>query len=143
MSDEDLTLARETLIREKAAFVVVGNGKILGVEKGQGVQPLWDFLTSHEAEAKDATLADKIVGRAVAFIAVKFGLRCVFGEILSDGARAVLEKHGVCWAAEKQVPLILNRAGDGPCPIEKGLRTISDTEQALQFLSENGFFRSP
>ncbi len=141
MSDEDLALAQQTLAREKAAFVLTKNGTILGIEHGQGVQPLWDFLNRLGEDAQKATLADKIVGRAVAFIAVNFGLRCVFGEILSDGARSILAENRICWKAERQVPLILNRAGDGPCPIEKGLRTISDPEKALIFMKENGFFR--
>jgi hypothetical protein len=140
MDTPDLELARETLTQESAAFVLVKDGTILAVEKGQGVQPLWDFLSNHPEQVRGATLADKIVGRAVAFLAVTFGLTCVFGDILSDGARDIFVRQGVCWETRNAVPVILNRAGDGPCPIEKGLRTISDPEQAIKFLAKNGFF---
>jgi hypothetical protein len=140
MAMPDRTLARESLRRAEAAFVLVKDGRILATEKGQGVQPLWDFLSNNSEKVQGATLADKIVGRAVAFLAVTFGLVCVFGTILSEGARDILVQRGLCWDAQNIVPVILNRTGDGPCPVEKGLRTILEPEKAIDFLVKNGFF---
>ena len=140
MTADDLRLARQTLSRQKAAFVVVKQGVVLTVENGQGVEPLYTFLKAQPEAVQGAVLADRIVGRAVAFLAVYFGLDGVFGEILSEGACQILESRAVRCEAQNRVPVILNRSGDGPCPIERGLRSISDPERALTFLRQHGFF---
>ncbi len=74
--------------------------------------------------------ADRIVGRAAAFLFVLSGVRALYAEVLSEGALQVLERHGIPVTYGTLTPYIVNRRGNGACPMETAVRDINDPAAA-------------
>ena len=65
-----------------------------------------------------SALADKVVGRAAAMIAVLGEVNAVHSPLMSQEAVDVLSEAGILHCADKVVEQILNQGGTGPCPLE-------------------------
>ncbi len=75
--------------------------------------------------------ADKVVGRAAAFLYVLLEVREVYALVMSECAEEVLLRFGVAYSFEERVPAIRNRAGDGFCPMEQAVLEIDEPNDAL------------
>jgi hypothetical protein len=118
-SDLDRALARQRLDAENRAFVLVRAGQVLAAGDDYGVRELLAASDRLGDALRGACLADKVIGNAVALIVVHAGIRAVDTRVASAPAVRLLAAHGVPCRAERTVPQILNRRGDGPCPMEK------------------------
>ena len=83
-----------------------------------------------------ASLADKVVGKAVASIVAFAGIVAVNTWLASQTAEHFLNSQGIPMVATKRVPQILNRRGDGPCPLEKLTLMIDDPALAVAKMHE-------
>ncbi len=137
----DLDVAKNLMREGRYSFVVVKDGKVLAKESGSAVQPLSKFLDEHSEEVKGASLADKVVGRAVAILASFYGIKAIFAVIMSEGAEKFLQLHKIYYDSQTRVPVILNMQGDGPCPIEKSLAHIETTKEGMGILRKRGFIK--
>ena len=130
MTEADLVDEMARCIAEGASSVVARDGVIVAKESGRGVAPL---LKLHDMGLlKGAILADKVIGRAAAAIAVSGGVRKVWAALISDDAAELLAASGVEWAAKERVPRILNRDKSGMCPFEKAVEGLSDAGKMLE-----------
>ena len=93
-------------------------------------------LLSEEVDLKGFSAADKIVGKAAALLFVLAGVRAVYGEVMSEAGLQVLQKHQVPCSYSTLAPYIINRKGDGICPMEETVQTISDPKAAFHALLE-------
>lgn len=96
----------------------------------RGVRPLLELIDG-EGVWKDFSAADKVVGKATAFLYVLLGVRAVHALVISAPAAQVLEQFGVEVSWDVQVEAISNRTNTGPCPMESAVRDISQPMQAL------------
>ncbi|MBP7893214.1 MAG: DUF1893 domain-containing protein, partial [Firmicutes bacterium] len=112
----DLSAARR-LLETGFSAVLAKNGRILASEKGEGVKPLLLACRAAGADAEGSSLADKVVGVAAARVAIDVGVRAVYGHLMSEGAARELQDEGIVAQWDRLVPFILNRAGDGQCPM--------------------------
>ena len=110
-------------LRAGHSCAVVRDGEIR-VSDMSGIRPLLDWLAEDPDCFRDAFVADKILGKAAALLLLYGGLsstaRGVYGEVLSDGAAGVFERKGIPYTCGKRVPHIINRRGDGICPMGPG-----------------------
>lgn len=125
----DLELAIREL--ETHTLVLCKDGEFLQSDR-HGVAPMLDFLREGR-DLSGCSAADRVVGKAVAMLFLKAGIREVYAKTLSEGAETYLTAHGIPVQAETRTKRILNRAGTGPCPMEA---TVTDTEDA-----EEGYLR--
>lgn len=109
--------------------VLYRDGKLFS-SPHRGVRPLLDFLDSGNSFA-GFSAADKVVGRATAFLYCLLGVEAVHALVLSDAAAAVFREYGVFFSCDVQVPGIRNRNDSGPCPMEQATQDIRDPESAL------------
>lgn len=101
------------------AFVLVRDGRVLASGTREGVSELLDAVGTAGDAARGASLADKIVGKAVAMVAVHAGVVSVYTPLGSEAAARALAERGIAFEAERLVPLIRNKRNDGPCPMER------------------------
>lgn len=123
MADSELTgdlSAARRMLETGFSAVLVKNGRILASEKGEGVKPLLLACRASGADARGSSLADKVVGVAAARVGIDVGVRAVYGHLVSEGAARELQDEGIVAQWGRLVPFILNRAGDGQCPMETG-----------------------
>ena len=101
----------------------------------RGVAPLLDWLE----QGNDYTgfcAADKVVGRAAAFLYQMMGVTRLYAEVVSQLALEVLEQSGIACEYGQLVPAIRNRSGDGFCPMESAVRELNEPEKALAAIKQ-------
>jgi hypothetical protein len=101
----------------------------------RGVKPLIDFLESN-TDFNGFSAADKTVGLGAAHLYLLLGVKSVWAKVISQGAKEILEKNGVEVSFEEEVPYIINRRGDGRCPIEAAVNGIACPSEALRVIKE-------
>lgn len=101
----------------------------------RGVRPLLDFLESG-GDFRGFCAADKTVGAGAAHLYVLLGVKSVWANVISADGKAVLEQNGIEVIGETLVPFIINRKGDGMCPIESAVKGITDSKMALGTIKE-------
>ncbi len=126
----DLEIAKARLYVHK--LCLCKNGKVI-TSDARGIAPMMDLI----ADGKDLngySAADVVVGKAVAMLFVKCGVRAVYAKTLSDSAKDFLVNHGVALEYDTLTPKIINRAGTDICPMEKTVLDCSDVEEAYGLL---------
>ena len=126
----DLTNAKR-ILTEGAYTCVLCRGDAVYTATARGVKPLVDWLDSG-LDLRGFSAADKVVGRATAFLYVLLGVKEVHSLVMSTPARQALEAGGIAATCDREVPGIINRRGDGPCPFEEAVLGISDPTEALE-----------
>ena len=129
MNLECLNKAKMLLSKTGSTCVLCGSDVIL-TDNRRGVRPLLDLLEGNASVAGFAA-ADKVVGKAAAYLYCILGIHSLYAGIISQPALAVLESRGIPVEYGTLVPGIRNRAGDGPCPMENAVLGIDDPQEAL------------
>jgi hypothetical protein len=80
---------------------------------------------------KDATVSDKLVGKAAALLFAHGGVRSLWAARMSEAARDFLRAAGIDFDYGELVPAILNRDGTDLCPMEQRAMPVDDPEQAF------------
>ena len=124
----DLNMAR-SILEQDGCTCVLCNGETVYKSHRRGVAPLMGWLESG-TDLKGFSAADKVVGKATAFLYCLLGVKEVYTRVMSEAAAKVLEQQGIPFRYEQLVPAIQNRAGDGLCPMEMATREISDPADA-------------
>ncbi len=101
----------------------------------RGVRPLLELLDSGKSYV-NFSAADKVVGRATAFLYCLLGVRAVHSVVLSDSAAEVFTSCGILFSCDTRVPGIRNRDNTGPCPMEQATQGITDPAQALEAIRQ-------
>ncbi len=122
-----------------ATCVVARPGKELEISREKGIRPLLLWLRADEGSLQGAAIADRIIGRAAAFLAVYGGAQAVYGEVMSAGAVPILEGAGIVYSYKTITEKIVNRKGDGPCPMEQAVSGVTDPSQAAAILQAKVF----
>ncbi|KYK37272.1 MAG: DUF1893 domain-containing protein [Theionarchaea archaeon] len=130
----DLESAKREFKRTKAAFVIVKDEKVVARSAEKGVAPFFFAANGLGEQVKNASLADKIVGKAVALLTVNSQMISVYTPLISDPAVKVLNDYNIYWEADQIVAMILNRNKDDQCPIEKMVTACDTPEEAFSIL---------
>lgn len=101
----------------------------------RGVKPLLDFLES-DKDFSGFSAADKTVGAGAAHLYALLGVKEVWANIISDAGKKVLLENNITVFCETQVPYIINRKGDGMCPIETAVKDITSSKKALEAIKQ-------
>ena len=110
--------------------LVLFDGKTLLTDTKRGVKPLLDLLDGN-TDLSVFSAADKVVGKAAAFLYVLLNVREIYADVISNGALAVLERHKIPVVYTTLTDKIKNRAGTGFCPMETAVLDEENPEKAL------------
>ena len=123
------TKAMELVLSGRASCVVVRDGEIVFTSLERGIGPI---VSAYEAGLlSGATVVDKVVGRAAAMIMALGEVSSCYGATVSRGALEYMGACRICCEYGTLAEKIINRAGDGPCPMEDAVRDVSSPEEAL------------
>jgi hypothetical protein len=126
--------ATERLKNEAFTCVMTDGSTTLSTTE-RGIKPLLGWLNSR-ADFHQYVAADRVVGKAAAFLYVLLGIRAVYAEIVSIPAAQVLNRYGIPLFYDTQVNAIRNRTQDGFCPMESAVWEIDDPQQAKKAIEE-------
>ena len=121
---------------EKARAILAGGAYTCVLCRGadirtthlRGVKPLVQWLEAGDFAGFHA--ADKVVGKATAYLYRLLEVASVHAQVMSESARQVLEEARIPNSCGKLVPNIINRRGDGICPFEAAVLDIEDPQKA-------------
>ncbi len=100
-----------------------------------GIKPLVLTLMNEPAILAGTTITDRIIGRAAALLCIEGKAAKVYGHVMSEGAKHVLEDAGIEAAYHTLVPEIKNRDQTDTCPMEKKVAHTSDSHEAYTIFS--------
>lgn len=134
MSCKELDKAKMLLDRTDNTCVLC-SGQVIITDRRRGVRPLLDLLES-DADVNGFTVADKVVGKAAAYLYCLLKVKCLFARVISQPALDVLQQAGIETEYDQLVPAIQNRTKDGFCPMESAVLDIHSPEEALSAIYE-------
>ena len=124
----DLERAK-ALLAQGDYTVVLCRDDVTYTDTRRGVSPLLSLLDGGVC-VNDFAAADKVVGKAAAFLYLRLGVAVVHALVMSEPAYDLLTAHGVAATYDTLVPAIRNRAGDGYCPMEQVTLPLTDAVEA-------------
>ena len=130
----DLEKAHSLLETENYTCVLCRDGHVI-TDRRRGVRPLMELLESGR-DLQGYCAADKVVGKAAAFLYCLLGVKALHAGVLSQPARDVLASAGIEAKWDTLVPAIRNRAGDGFCPMETAVWDLTDPGSAPEAIRE-------
>lgn len=101
-----------------------------------GIKPLMIELRKNRQAFRHGVIADKVVGKAAALMAVLGQADAVYGEIMSEAALTVFEKNHIDYRCGTLVPFIENRTHDGKCPMEAAVWEVDNPTEAFVVLEK-------
>lgn len=126
----NLEKAKMLLVKTDSTCVLC-SGEIILTDKRRGVRPLLDLLEG-DANVAGFAAADKVVGKAAAYLYCLLNIKCLYAQVISQPALDVLTKTGIQIEYDQLVPAIQNRTKDGFCPMESAVLKINTPEEALR-----------
>ena len=102
----------------------------------RGVRDLLTLVTTTPEVLHGALIADKAVGKAAAACMIVGGVKRVHSDVMSEPALDLLQAHGVIAEYTTLTHHIINRAGDGWCPMEQVSRDEQDPHVIIQKVSQ-------
>ena len=98
-------------------------------DRRRGIAPILERIEGGESLCGMA-VADKIIGKAAAMLLLCGGAQSVYGEVMSEPAKALLEEAGVEVAYGTLVKAIRNRTDTDICPMEKAVAALETPAEA-------------
>ena len=95
--------------------------------------PMVEFIDSG-INLKGYSVADLIVGKAVAMLYVKAGIVAVYAKTISKPAIQVLKNNHISFYYDILTDKIINRKGNDLCPMEKEVLDINNVDTAYSLI---------
>jgi len=125
----DLEQAIKLLQEGDYTCVLLGEDQVY-TSTSRGVKPLVQWLRSG-LNGNGFFAADRVVGKATAFLYVLLGVRAVYAHVISRSALDILRRFRIEARYGTVVDHIINRKGDGICPFEATVLQIQDPTSAF------------
>jgi hypothetical protein len=129
---EDLEMAKERLRNGDLGLSIVKDGHVMYESASRGLFGLLDAIESERTILNGSSVADRIVGKAVALLCVYVKVKAVYAITLSREAKAVLDYHAVCNEFDGLVDVILDVDHVNMCPFEQLVEGISSPRVAYE-----------
>ena len=130
----ELERAKRLLSDGGYTCVLCNEGDIRALSE-RGVKPLVRLVEGGES-FDGYSAADKVVGKATAFLYILLGVRSLYASVISRPALELLESAHIKIEYGTLTDNIINRAGDGICPFEAAVLDISTPEDAYAAILE-------
>lgn len=121
------------ILHEANHSLVVANGAVRTFN-GRGISDLYSILTENPGFLQGAEIADKVVGKGAAALMIIGGIASLYADIISVPALDLLLKSPVKVDFGKQVDNIINRKGNGICPVETLCLPCATAQECLPLI---------
>jgi hypothetical protein len=125
----DLETAKTQLRRRQLTLAIVKNGKTLYETQFHRISGFLNAIDQQGKNLEDASVADKVVGKAVALLCVYAEVKAVYAETLSTAGKTVLENNYIAIEWKELVDVILDDTKQDICPFEKEAANVSSPEE--------------
>ena len=115
---------------------VIANGDKIESFYQRGIKDLYELLNSNRSLLEGATIADKVIGKGAAALMIAGGVTMVYADVISEPAMELFKQFSIKVEYEKKVANIINRRGDGICPVEERCTECNTIEECLVKIEE-------
>jgi len=131
---EDLELAKKKLHEKGLTLVIVKDSRVLFESKAHGVSAFLEALDKFWDKMRGTSVADKVIGKAIALLCIYAKVRAVYSSTISVKAKQIFENHNVHFEWDTLVEKILDAHGGDVCPFEKAIMEIDNPKEAYEKL---------
>jgi hypothetical protein len=131
---KDLEAARRALTERHLTLSVAKEGHIIFESKTHGVSGFMEAVEEFKEGLDGASVADRVVGKAIALLCVYVNARAVYAATISSSAKALLEGNSVYLEWDSLVENILSADKSKTCPFERLVDRIMDPADAYRKL---------
>lgn len=128
----DLNKAKQQLLSSGCTCVLRYEDDVV-TSSERGVKPLVAWIESGK-NFKNYSAADKVVGKATAFLYLMLGVTAVYAGVISKSALKLLNEHHVTVEYGNLAENIVNRRGDGICPFEAAVLETQSSQAAYEII---------
>ena len=132
--DKDFQKAKDEFNTGKYTLVICKDSDI-STSDVTGIRPLMKLI-DEKKDCKGYSAADKIVGRAAAFLYTILGVKNLYGEVMSKGAVEILKKEGINYEYKTLTEFIENRKKTGMCPMDEAVQNITNAKDACEAIRQ-------
>lgn len=115
---------------------VIANGNEIRTFTKRGVADLYELLESDHTFLHEASVADKVVGKAAATLMILSGVVRIYAEVISESAIALLQNTKIDVRFGKVVPFIENRDKSGICQLESICSQTDSLQELFPLIEE-------
>lgn len=126
----------QTMLSEHNYTLVAKIGERLYTSSQRGVAPILNPMKEDIHFFKDADIVDKVIGKAAAMLLIKAQIHHLHTHIISQHAIAILDMYHMSYSYDECVDYIVNRQGDGMCPMEETVLSMTDLDDAFEALCQ-------
>ena len=112
----------------------IRDGIILAAETGSGVAPVLKMYKL--GQLHESFLVDKVIGKAAAMVMTRGGIAGCHGITVSQAALNWFQQCNVPVTYDCVTDHIVNRAGDGMCPMEQAVLQLQEDTDIVSVLEE-------
>lgn len=127
---DDLEAARQRLKDKELSLVFTKNSKVIFETDVEGLRGFLQAIEKLGGSLSEASVADKIVGKAAALLCAYCKAKAVFAVTMSQSGLETLKTHKIPCQYENLAPTILNRKKTDRCPFEKLVQDTADPKEA-------------
>lgn len=102
----------------------------------KGIIDLYELVTNEPGFLLDGMLADRVIGRGAALLAIKAGVSEVYAELISQPALEAFKQKNIKVAYSTLTPNIINRLGTGTCPVEQLTTNVDSPDEAYELIGK-------
>ena len=128
----DLEIAKTELYEENLTLAIIKNGSLLYSTKSHRISGFMEAIEKCKENLIGASLADRVVGKAVALLCVYAKVKEVYAAVLSRKAHEILKKNNISCHWNQLVDNVLDPNKTGICPFEKAAAEISEPQKAYK-----------
>jgi hypothetical protein len=126
----------DTLEKTGNSLMVYKNGKLIFESSLKGIRPHLQAIKELGIKLEDSLMVDKILGRAAAFLVIYSKASEVIAAVVSTPGLKVIEKYGVKYSYQEEVPHIKMKNGVIYCPFERMVQGIDDPNEAYRTIND-------
>lgn len=118
----------------KYSIEVFKDQKRIFISDKLGVLPAYLLYKKGYEFTKGTLIKDKVTGRGSALLLSNTGCKKIQTNLISTSALEILESKKIEVEYKEIVPYIINRTGDGKCPVEILTEDIENLDEALPLI---------
>lgn len=128
----NLERAVELLNKNQLTFAAVSETENI-TSKQRGISPLLELLDNGK-DLYDFSIADKVIGKAAAFLYILLNPKEISTVVISKPALKILKKSNIIVNYNTLTDAIRNRYNTGFCPMETAVMNTNDAHKALKLI---------
>lgn len=132
--NKNLEYARRKLLAEELTLVLYDGTEFI-TSKDRGIKPLLMLYENH-CDYSGFSVADKVIGKAAAFMYVLLKAKEIYTVVISKQALKVFEECGICVKYDFISDFIINRDKTDICPMEKLVLNAKSPEEAYELICD-------